>query len=116
PPVKVTINGFTYRNTVAVMGGAYMIGVSAENRQGAGVAGGDEIDVELELDTAPREVTVPPDFAAALDADTEAKRFFEGLSYSNRNRHVILIEGAKTPETRERRIAKAIETLRQGKA
>lgn len=64
PPIRVTINGYTYRNTVAVMGGVYMVGVSAEHRAGAGVAGGDEVDVEIELDTAPREVTVPDDFAA----------------------------------------------------
>ncbi len=69
PPVRVTINGFTYRSTVAVLGGAFMIGVSAENRAGANVLGGDEVDVDLELDTEPRVVTEPPDFAAALDAD-----------------------------------------------
>src|SRR5688572_33293491 len=69
PPVTVTINGYTYRNTVAVMGGAYMIGVSSEHRVPAKVKGGDEVDVELQLDTAPREVTVPPELGAALDAD-----------------------------------------------
>ena len=78
PPVRVTINGFTYRSTVAVMGGDYMIGVSAENRTGARVKGGDEVDVDLELDTAPRELTLPPDFAAALDGDANARRPFEG--------------------------------------
>ena len=93
PPVRVTINGYTYRSTVAVMGGAYMVGVSAENRAGAGVKGGDEIDVELELDTAPRELAVPADFAAALDAEPEARRFFDGLSYSNRQWHVLLGRG-----------------------
>jgi uncharacterized protein DUF1905 len=73
PAVKVTINGYTYRSTVAVMGGLYMVGVNAKNRTSAGVAGGDEVDVEIELDTAPREVTVPDDFAAALDAKPEAR-------------------------------------------
>jgi len=99
PPVRVTINGYTYRSTVAVMGGAYMLGVSAENRAGAGVKGGDEIDVELELDTAPREVSVPADFAAALDAETSAKRTFDSLSNSNKSWHVLQIEGAKSDET-----------------
>jgi hypothetical protein len=93
PAVKVTINGYTYRSTVAVMGGDYMIGVSAENRGAAGVAGGDEVDVELELDTAPREVVVPEDFAAALDAEPAARRTFDGLSYSNKSWHVLSIEG-----------------------
>ncbi|MCX6049198.1 MAG: YdeI/OmpD-associated family protein [Chloroflexi bacterium] len=115
PPVRVTINGYTYRNTVAVMGGVFMVGVSAEHRKGAGVAGGDEVDVDIELDTEPRTVTVPPDFQAALDSDSEAKRFFEGLSYSNKSRHVLAIEGAKTAETRQRRIDKAVSDLRAGK-
>src|SRR6476620_8646805 len=76
PPVRVTINGYTYRNTVAVMGGVYMVGVSAEHRAGAGVAAGDVLDIELELDTAPREVAVPADLDAALNADADARRFF----------------------------------------
>src|SRR5215216_8076121 len=103
PPVRVTINGYTYRNTVAVMGGVFMVGVSAEVRKGASVAGGDEVDVDIELDTEPREVTVPPDFADALDGDADAKRFFDGLSYSNKRRFVLSIEEAKTAETRQRR-------------
>jgi hypothetical protein len=115
PAVSITINGFTYRNTIAVMGGAYMVGVSAENRAGAGVAGGDEVDVDIELDTAPREVTVPPELAAALDAEPMARRTFEGLSYSNKSWHVLQVTGAKTDETRQRRIAKQIEALREGR-
>ena len=115
PPVRVTINGYTYRSTVAVMGGAYMLGVSAENRAGAGVKGGGEIDVELELDTSPREVSVPADFAAALDAETSAKRTFDSLSNSNKSWHVLQIEGAKSDETRQRRIAKSVEALREGR-
>ena len=115
PPVRVTINGYTYRNTVAVMGGEYMLGVSAENRAGAGVKGGDEIDVELELDTAPREVSVPADFGAALDAEPSARRTFEGLSYSNKSWHVLQVEGAKSDETRQRRIVKSVEALREGR-
>jgi hypothetical protein len=83
PAVKVTINGYTYRSTVAVTGGRYMVGVNAEHRAGAGVAGGEEVDVDIELDTAPREVRVPADLAAALDAAPAAQRTFDGLSYSN---------------------------------
>jgi len=115
PPVKVTINGFTYRNTIAVMGGDYMVGVSAENRAGAGIAGGDEVDVDIELDTEPRVVTEPPDFAAALDAEPNARRTFDGLSNSNKGWHVLQVEGAKTDETRQRRIAKSVEALREGR-
>jgi len=115
PPVRVTIRGYTYRNTVAVMGGEFWVGVSAEHRAGAGVVGGDEIDVEIELDTAPREVSVPPDLAAALDAEPAARRTFDGLSYSAKSYHVLQVEGAGTPETRQRQIAKAVETLAAGR-
>jgi hypothetical protein len=115
PAVTVTINGYTYRNTVAVFGGVSMIGVSAEHRAGAGIAGGDEVDVDIELDTAPRVVTPPDDFAAALDAEPDARRTFDGLSYSNKSWHVLQITGAKTDETRSRRIAKAIDALRAGR-
>ncbi len=115
PAVKITIKGFTYRSTVAVVSGRFMVGVSAENRAGAGVAGGDEVDVDIELDTSPREVTVPADFAAALDVEPNARRTFDGLSYSNRSWHVMSIEGAKTDETRQRRIAKSVGALREGR-
>jgi hypothetical protein len=111
PPVKVTINGATYRSTVAVMGGRFMVGVSAENRAKTGVAGGDEVDVEIALDTAPREVTVPADFAKALKANPNAKAKFDDLSYSKKQAFVVSIEGAKTQETRERRVAKAVAEL-----
>jgi hypothetical protein len=115
PPVTVTINGYTYRNTIAVYGGAYMLGVSAEHRSGSGVAAGDEVEVELELDTAPREIVVPADLAAALDAEPAARAFFDGLSYSNKSWHVLQVEGARTDVTRQRRIAKSVEVLRQGR-
>jgi hypothetical protein len=114
PPVTVTINGFTYRNTIAVMGGEYWVGVSAENRAGAGVAGGDTIDVDIELDTEPRIVAVPDDLAAALDATPEARRTFDALSNSNKGWHVLQVQGAKSEETRARRIAKSVESLRRG--
>jgi Bacteriocin-protection, YdeI or OmpD-Associated/Domain of unknown function (DUF1905) len=112
PAVRVTIGKHTYRSTVAPMGGVFLIGVSAENRQAAGVSAGDEIDVDIALDTEPREVTVPADFAKALDADAAAKQRFEALSYTHRREHVRAIEDAKTDETRQRRIAKAIAMLR----
>src|SRR5207342_119498 len=82
PPVRVTINGYTYRNTIAVMGGVYMVGVSAENREQAHVAGGDEVDVDIELDTEPRTLPLPPDFIDALDRQHDARRVFDNLSYS----------------------------------
>jgi hypothetical protein len=114
PPVRVTINGHTYRSTVAVMGGQFMVGVSAENREKAGVAGGEEIEVDLELDTAVREVAVPPDLAEALGRNAAARQRFEVLSYSRRKALVTGIEGAKSEETRQRRLRKAIEDLLAG--
>jgi len=115
PAVRVKIGDYTYRSTVAVMGGRLMIPVSAAHRDGAGIAGGDDIDVELELDTEPREVVVPADFAAALDAEPAARQFFDGLSYSQRGWFVLGIEGAKKAETRQRRIENAVAQLREGK-
>jgi len=115
PAITVTINGFTYRSTIAVMGGAYMVGVNAENRESARVKGGDEVDVDIELDSAPREVAVPAELAAALDAEPAARQTFDGLSNSNKSWHTYQVENAKTDETRQRRIAKSIEALRAGK-
>lgn len=115
PPVRVTINGYTYRSTVAPLGGRYLIGVSAENRAAAGVAGGETHDIELELDDAPREVALPADFSAALDAEPAARRTFDALSPSNKGYHVALLEGAKSEETRARRLEKSIGAMREGK-
>ena len=115
PAVNVTINGYTYRSTVSPYNGAIMLPLSAEHRTAAGVTAGEEIEVELTLDTAPREVTVPDDFVVALAAEPAAKQYFESLSYSNKRVHVLSVEGAKTPETRLRRIEKAISVLRVGK-
>jgi hypothetical protein len=109
PPVTVTINGYTYRSTVAAYGEVYMLPLAAEHREAAGVAAG-----ELELDTAPREVEVPADLATALDAAPDAKRAFEALSYSNKRRITLAIADAKTPETRQRRIDKSVAELRGG--
>jgi hypothetical protein len=116
PAVHATIAGYTYRTSVASMRGRFMLPISAAVRDGAGVAAGDEIDVVLELDTEPREVALPPDFAALLHADAQATSAYAALSYSRRQRLVLPIDDAKTPETRERRIAKAIDALREGRA
>lgn len=112
PAVRVTVGSHTYRTTVAPMSGEFWIPLSAENRQAAGVAAGDEVDVDIELDTEPRSVTVPPDLAEALDADPGVRSAFDALSYSNQRRHVLSIEDAKTAETRARRVTKTVETLR----
>ena len=115
-PVTVTINGYTYRTTFGSMGGKTMIPLSAEHRARAGVAGGDEVDVDIELDTAPRDVEVPEDLRAALEASSAAHRTFEGISNSNKKWHVSQVTGAKTEETRQRRIAKSIAMLEEGRA
>ena len=116
PSVSVTLNGYTYRSTVAVMGGKFMIPVSSEVRNAARVAGGDSVEVEIALDTAPRVLELPEDFALALSRDAVAKAFFESLSYSSRRLYTLNIEAAKTVETRARRVAKAIEELRGRKS
>jgi hypothetical protein len=111
PKVVVRLNGYTWRSSIAKMGGSYWLGVSAQNRAGAGVAGGDVLDVTVELDIAERTVTVPDDLAAALGREPAAKAVWDGLSFSHQRRHVEHIEGAKTAETRARRVARAIEML-----
>jgi Bacteriocin-protection, YdeI or OmpD-Associated/Domain of unknown function (DUF1905) len=115
PPVRVTINGYTYRTTVGVMDGVSMISLSAQHREGAAVAGGDEVDVDIEHDTAPRCVEVPEDFEAAMDASPSARRTFDAASNSNKGWHVSQVTSAKTDETRERRIAKSIAMLEEGR-
>ena len=91
-----------------------MLGISAEHRKGAGVEAGDTVDVDVQLDTETREVTVPPDFAKALKGDPAARQKFDALSYSNQRRYVESIEGAKAAETRARRIDKAMRELGGG--
>ena len=116
PAVNVTVNGFAYRSTIAVMGGRYLISFSADKRAATGIAGGDKIEVTLELDTAPRMMEVPADLQRALDRDKAAKTFFSTLSFSNQRRHIDPINAAKTPETRARRIEKSVALLHEGKA
>jgi hypothetical protein len=114
-PVRATIGRHAYHTTVAPMGGRFMMPVSAENREKAGVVAGDTLDIELELDTAPREVDVPPDLATALDGNAKAKRFFEGPTGSQKQWFVTQVASAKKAETRQRRILDAIGMLREGR-
>ncbi|WP_229069176.1 YdeI/OmpD-associated family protein [Actinoplanes sp. DH11] len=116
PKVVVRVNGYEFRSSIAKMGGEYWLGVSAERRAAAGVEGGQSYDLEVELDSAPRTVETPADLAAALDAEPEAKAFWEGLSVSNRRWHAEQLTSARTDETRARRLAKSLGLLRAGKA
>ncbi|TDD84510.1 DUF1905 domain-containing protein [Actinomadura darangshiensis] len=116
PAVTVSIGGHSYRSTVGSMGGVAKIPVSAENRKKAGVEAGDEVAVEVELDTAPREVEVPDDLAAALAAEEQAKSFLAGLTLSQQKAWVAWVESAKKAETRERRVAETTEALKAGRA
>jgi hypothetical protein len=115
PPVTVTIGGHSYRTTVARMGGRFLVPLSAENRTAAGVAAGDLVDVDIEPDTAPREVDVPADLAEALARDDAARATFYGLSFTHRKEWVRWVEEAKKAETRATRLAKTVESLRAGK-
>ena len=115
PPVAVDLDGYVYRSTVAVMGGRHLVSVSAAVRQATGLAAGDPVRVTLTLADTPREVDVPDDLAAALAADATAGAFFAGLSNSLQRYHVGTVTGAKSPETRRRRIDKAIALFREGK-
>ena len=112
--VKVTINGHTYPSAVSMRGGKALIPVSADNRAKAGIAAGDRITVDVELDTTKREIEIPSGLAKAFKSNPAAQRAFAALSNSGKKRHVLAIEGAKTEETRERRIAKAIAELTAG--
>jgi Bacteriocin-protection, YdeI or OmpD-Associated/Domain of unknown function (DUF1905) len=115
PPVRVTIGAYSYRSTVATVDGLPMVGLSAEHRAGAAVAGGDEVEVDVVLDTEKREVAVPAELADALSAEPRARATFDALSNSNKSWHVLQVTGAKTDETQARRIAKSIEALREGR-
>ncbi|WP_406830812.1 YdeI/OmpD-associated family protein [Pedococcus sp. KACC 23699] len=112
PKVTVTVNGATYRSSVAPMGGSHWVGVSAENRALTGAVGGQTYDVDLELDTEPRVVEVPAELAEALASDPVAKAVWDTLSYSHQRQHTLAVDGAKAPETRARRVTKTLEALR----
>lgn len=115
PPVLVDLDGHEYRTTVGVMGGTAMVSVSAAVRSATGLAGGDPVRVTLTVADTPREVLVPDDLAAALATDAAAGAFFAGLSNSLRRYHCDQVTGAKTPETRQRRIDKAVALFRAGR-
>ena len=115
PAVVVTLDGYTYRSTVAPMGGEWWVGVNSDHRAASGLKAGDEVQVILELDTAPRELEVPPELAAALDEDPAARAFFDGLSYSNKRVFTLSVEGTSNPETKARRVEKAIALMREGR-
>jgi hypothetical protein len=112
PPVRVTLHEHTYRTTVARMGGRFLVPVSAEVRKAAGVTAGDELDVGIELDDAPRTVDVPADLAAALAEAPGATQAWEKLAYTHQKEWARSVEDAKKPETRTRRIAAAVDALR----
>jgi antitoxin component of MazEF toxin-antitoxin module len=114
PAVVITVGDHSYRTTVARMGGRYLVPLAAEHRNAAGVAAGDEIDVGIALDAAPRTVEVPADLAAALDEVDGARAAFDALAFTHRKEWVRSVEDAKRPETRARRIAKAVEAVSTG--
>jgi hypothetical protein len=115
-PVRATVNGYSWRTTVTRMRGEFMLGLNREVREGAGVQAGDQVEVTVELDTAPREVYVPDVLARALTRDERAARAFGALSYTHRKEYARWIEEAKREDTRERRVAQALQLLREGKA
>ncbi|SDX47154.1 Bacteriocin-protection, YdeI or OmpD-Associated [Modestobacter sp. DSM 44400] len=114
PAVRVTVGGHTYRSTIASMGGRFLLPLSAERRAAAGVAAGDRVEVDVQLDTEPRTVEVPADLAAALDAEPAARARFDALAYSHQLRHVLGVDGAKAETTRARRVAGVVSGLLDG--
>lgn len=109
--VTVAIGDYTYRSTVGFYPGAYMLPVSAANRSAAGLAAGDTVDITLELDTAPREVEVPAELAAAFEAEPAAKAGWESLAPGQQKAHATAITEAKTDATRHKRVAKVVLEL-----
>jgi len=116
PKVVVTVNGYSFRTSIARMGGSFWLGVSADRRTEAGIKAGDVLDFDVALDTAPREIEVPDDLAVALAADPAAKTFWDSMSYSNQRWHAEQITGAKKAETRAARVEKSVTMLREGRA
>ncbi len=114
-PVVATVNGYTWRTSVARMGGEFLLGLNREVRQGAGVEADDEVDVSIELDVAPHEVEVPEALASALAAHPEAKACFEDMAFTHRKEYARWIAEAKREETRQRRVQQALDMIRAGK-
>jgi hypothetical protein len=113
-PVVATVNGYTWRTSVARMGGESLLGLNRQVREAAGVAAGDSVEVVLLLDREPREVEVPDDLAAALAADAQAKAIFDALAFTHRKEYARWIAEAKRDDTRRRRLSQAIEMIRAG--
>jgi len=113
-PVRCTINGVEYRSRLSVYAGTTYLGLRKDVRDAAGVSVGDEVQVTMELDDKPREVAVPPALATALAGDDAASEVYEGLSFTHRKEYARWIDEAKRPETRERRVRRAIEMLNEG--
>ena len=111
-PVKVTLNGYTYRSTIAAMGGPPCVALRRSHREAAGLNGDETIDVRLDLDTEKREVTAPADLVRALRGVPGAMEQWRKLSYTHQREHVEAIEGAKKPETRHRRIDRTIAMIK----
>jgi hypothetical protein len=111
PNITITINGHSWKSRMAIMRGRYLIGLSTANRRSAGVEAGDDVEVQIELDTVPRVVVEPVDFAQTLDADPLARAAYDRVAYSHKREHLRAIEGAKKPETRSRRIERALAVL-----
>ncbi len=116
PKVKVVVRGYEFQSSIARMGGSYWLGMSADRRTAAGVAAGDELDLEITLDTGERTLDVPEDLARALAADQTAQTFWDTLSYSKKQWHVLQVTGAKAAETRAKRVTKSVEMLAEGRA
>jgi len=114
-PVVATVNGYTWRTSVARMGGEFLVGLNREVREGAGVAAGDVVEVSLALDSAPRTVEVPEALATALAGDPAAQAAFDKLAFTHRKEFARWIAEAKKPETRDRRLAQALTMLREGR-
>jgi hypothetical protein len=113
-PVVATVNGYTWRTSVARMGGEFLVGLNKEVRTAAGVQAGDTVALELKLDAEPRTVELPPALAQALEADADAKAIYDGLAFTHRKEYARWIAEAKREETRARRVAKALEMLHGG--
>jgi Bacteriocin-protection, YdeI or OmpD-Associated/Domain of unknown function (DUF1905) len=114
-PVLATVNGYTWRTSVMRMRGEFMVGLSREVREAAGVGAGQTVDVKIELDAEPREVEVPEALASALAGDPAAGAAFDGLAFTHRKEYARWIAEAKREETRERRVKEALQMLREGK-
>src|SRR5579859_4277109 len=114
-PVVATVNGYTWRTNVSRMGGEFLLGLSREVRQAAGVEAGDMVDVAVRLDGAPRDIVVPEALTAALATDPQAKAAFEGMAFTHRKEYARWVAEAKRDETRLRRAQQALEMIRAGK-